>query len=48
MAVRLPVKDITTFTTLDMDPDPAVLYGSGSLPYQRGNVPKTVLFIPTS
>ncbi len=29
----------------DMDPDPTVLSGSGSLLFQRGNVPKTVLFI---
>ncbi len=29
----------------DMDPDPTVCYGTGSLPFQRGNVPKTVLFI---
>ncbi len=29
----------------DTDPDPAVGYGSGSLPFQRRNVPKTVLFI---
>ncbi len=29
----------------DTDPDPTVWYGSGSgsLPFQRGNVPKTVL-----
>jgi hypothetical protein len=27
------------------DPDPDVWYGSGSLPFQRGNVPKTVLLI---
>jgi hypothetical protein len=27
-----------------MDPDPTVGYGSGSLPFQRGNVPKTILF----
>jgi hypothetical protein len=29
----------------DTDPDSTVLYGSRSLPFQRGNVPKTVLFI---
>jgi hypothetical protein len=29
----------------DTDPDPTVLYGYGSLPFQRGNGPKTVLFI---
>jgi hypothetical protein len=29
----------------DTDPDPTVLHGSGSLPFQRGNVPITVLFI---
>jgi hypothetical protein len=39
----------------DTDPDPAfqsetnpdqtIWYGSGSLPFQRGNTPKTVLFI---
>jgi hypothetical protein len=29
----------------DKNPDPTVLHGSGSLPFQRGNVPKTVLFI---
>ncbi len=27
------------------DPDPTAWYGSGSLPFQRRNVPKTVLFI---
>jgi hypothetical protein len=27
------------------DPDPTVCYGSGSLPFQKGNIPKTVLFI---
>ncbi len=26
----------------DTDPDPTVWYGSESLPFQRGNVPKTV------
>jgi hypothetical protein len=25
-----------------LDPDPTFLYGSGSLPFQRGNIPKTV------
>ncbi len=29
----------------DMDPDPTVWYGSGSLSFQIGTVPKTVLFI---
>jgi hypothetical protein len=29
----------------DTDLDPTVGYGSGFLPFQRGNVPKTVLFI---
>jgi hypothetical protein len=29
----------------DTDPDPTVGYGSGSLLFQRGNVPKTILFI---
>ncbi len=32
----------------DTDPDPTVWYGSESLPFQRGNVPKTVLFIHLS
>ncbi len=29
----------------DLGPDPTVLFGSGSLLFQRGNVPRTVLFI---
>jgi hypothetical protein len=28
----------------DTDPGPAVFYGSGSLPLQRGNVPKTIRY----
>ncbi len=30
------------------NPDPTAFYGSGSLPFQRGNVPKVVLFISVS
>jgi hypothetical protein len=30
--------------TFDTDPDPNALYGSGSLPFQRGYVPKMVFF----
>ncbi len=32
---------------IDTDPDPIVLYGSGSLPFQGGNVPKTVPYLRT-
>jgi hypothetical protein len=35
--------DLDLAFQFDTDPNPTVLYGSGSLPFQRGNVPKTVL-----
>jgi hypothetical protein len=39
-----PAFHFDTDPDLQFDPDPAVWYGSGSLPFQRGNVTKTVLF----
>jgi hypothetical protein len=37
--------DPDPFFHFDTDPNPTVWYRSGSLPFLKGNVPKTVLFV---